>query len=66
METIWSWITSGDLSSYFEAFTTVVTAATAITIITPTKKDDKIVNFILRILNFLAGNFNKNRNADDN
>jgi len=47
------------------AITTVVTACTAITVITPTKSDDKIVNAILGILNALAGNFGMNKNADD-
>lgn len=59
-------------SGFFEAFpawltaiTAVVTAATAITALTPSKTDDEIVNKILKVLNFLAGNFLKNKNADD-
>ena len=50
---------------WITAVTAVVTAATAITAITPTKADDKIVGTILKILNFLAGNIGKNKNADD-
>lgn len=46
------------------AFTTVVTAMTAITSITPTKADDKIINGLMKVLNFLAGNFLKNTNKD--
>ena len=42
----------------------VVAAATAITALTPTKTDDKILNGILKVLNLLAGNFGKNKNAD--
>ncbi len=60
------------LGVFFDAFpawltavTAVVTAATAITALTPTKTDDAILNTILRILNLLAGNFGKNKNADD-
>ena len=57
---------------FFEAFpawltaiTTLVTAATAITALTPTQADDKIVAVALKVLNVLAGNVGKNRNADD-
>ena len=46
------------------ALTTVVTAATAITALTPTKADDRVIATILSVLNFLAGNFGKNKNAD--
>lgn len=51
--------------AWLVAVTGVVTAATAITALTPTKSDDKIVNSILKVLNFIAGNFLKNKNADD-
>ena len=54
-----------NLAIWIAALTTVVTACTAITAITPTQTDDRILNVILRVLNFLAGNFNKNKNADD-
>lgn len=47
------------------AITGLVTAATAITALTPTKKDDAAVTAIQRILNILAGNVGHNRNADD-
>ncbi|MGR3179813.1 MAG: hypothetical protein ACUZ8E_17375 [Candidatus Anammoxibacter sp.] len=47
------------------AITGLITAATAITALTPTKHDDKILNLILRVLNLLAGNVGKNKNADD-
>lgn len=51
--------------AWLVAVTSVVTAATAITSLTPTKTDDKIINAALRVLNILAGNFGKNTNADD-
>ena len=51
--------------AWLVAITTLVTAATAITALTPTKADDKIVNAALKFLNFLAGNFLANKNADD-
>ena len=58
--------------AFFEAFpawltaiTTLISAATAVTALTPTKTDDKYVSLVLRVLNILAGNVAKNRNADD-
>lgn len=53
-----------ELPVWVSAVTALVTAATAITALTPTKADDKIIGFILKILNFLAGNVFKNKNAD--
>ena len=65
METVtavWNVISDSEIIA---AITAVVTAATMITAITPTKADDKIVNGLLKALNFLAGNVLKNKNADD-
>lgn len=53
------------LPAWLVAITTVVTAATAITALTPTKADDRILSAVLRVLNVLAGNVGRNRNADD-
>jgi len=50
--------------AWLQAIMGVVTAATAITALTPSTADDKVINFVLKILNFLAGNFAKNRNKD--
>lgn len=52
------------LPAWVNAIAGVVTAATAVTILTPTKSDDKVINFILAVLNTLAGNIGKNRNKD--
>lgn len=53
-----------NLPQYLEIASYIIVAATAITSMTKTKSDDKVVNFIKKILNFLAGNFGKNKNAD--
>jgi len=50
---------------WLTAITGVVTAATAITALTPSKSDDKVLDMILKVLNLLAGNIGKNKNADD-
>ena len=67
METIQSLmaiLTSSDAAAWVAAVTAVVTAASAITALTPTKTDDKILNGILKVLNFLSLNVLKNKNAD--
>lgn len=63
---------SNSLLGFFEKFpgwivaaTTLVTAATAVTMITPSKSDDAVVNAILRFLNILAGNIAQNKNKDE-
>ena len=62
IETILSYFDS--LPAWLNAVTGLVTAATAITILTPTKSDDKAVDLILRVLNTAAGNVGRNTNAD--
>jgi len=52
------------LPAWLNALTALVTAATAITALTPTKVDDKYAGIALRVLNVVAGNVGKNRNAD--
>lgn len=52
------------LPPWINAVTVIVTAATALTMLTPTKTDDKIINGALQVLNFIAGNILKNKNAD--
>jgi len=51
--------------AWVAAVTGVITAATAVTALTPSKSDDKIIGFVLKILNFCAGNVLKNVNKDD-
>ncbi len=52
------------LPAWVEAITAIVAASTALTALTPTKTDNKIVDSVLGVLNFLAGNVLKNKNAD--
>jgi len=52
------------MPEWLVAITALVTAATAITALTPSTVDDKIINKILGILNLFAGNVGKNKNAD--
>jgi len=53
-----------DLPNWILAITTLVTASTAVTALTPTKSDDKWIGIVLKVLNVLAGNVGKNTNAD--
>lgn len=62
LETLLNYIE--ELPVWVQAITATVTAATAITVLTPTKTDDKIINAILAVLNILAGNIGKNKNAE--
>ena len=52
------------LPAWINAFTALVTAATAITALTPSKVDDKYTSMALKVLNTIAGNVLKNKNAD--
>ncbi len=68
METIsalTAWFAAAPIGAWISAITALVVGANAITAITPTTVDDKFVNIVLKILNFLSGNFGANRNADD-
>lgn len=53
------------LPVWLHALTALMTAATLVTALTPTRHDDAAVDAVLRVLNVLAGNIGRNRNADD-
>lgn len=65
MEDILLFITGADFKAWFAAVSAVIASASAITMLTPTKKDDKVYDFLMVILNFLSLNVLKNKNADD-
>ena len=54
----------GDIPAWITAVTTVVTSATAITALTPSKIDDRIIGKVIWFLNIIAGNIMKNKNKD--
>ena len=48
-----------ELLGWWPAVTAVVTAASAVAAMTPTKKDDKIVGKLYKVLDFLALNIGR-------
>ena len=62
---IMSFLQGAEFGTWLTAITAVISVATGITALTPTKHDDKTIGIVLAGLNFLAGNFGKNKNADD-
>ena len=49
----------------FEVLTILVTLATIVTSLTPSRWDNKIVDRLFQFLNLIAGNVGHNKNADD-
>jgi|TARA_R100001530_G_scaffold37004_1_gene28717 hypothetical protein len=62
MDAILGFLSAGN--PWVAAVTGIITASTAVTAITPTKSDDKAINFILKLLNLFAGNVLRNKNKD--
>jgi hypothetical protein len=62
--TIWNWFTTGDMGAWVSAITIIVTAANGITMLFPSTANNAFLGAILKILNFLAINVLKNKNAD--
>ena len=62
---ILTFVQSEEFAAWIGALTALVTAATGLTALTPTRSDNVVVDGMLRALNFIAGNFLKNKNADD-
>jgi len=53
------------LPEWVAALTATFMGLKAVTMITPTTHDNTVVNFVLKVLNFLALNILKDKNADD-
>lgn len=53
------------LPAWVNAITGLIVAANGITMLTPTKTDNKIIDGILKVLNIISLNIGKNKNADD-
>jgi len=51
--------------TWLTAIISLISGATALTALTPTKVDNKILGGTLKVLNLVAGNIGKNKNADD-
>ena len=60
----WTWLTTGDLGTWISVITIVITAANGVTMLFPSTADNVFLNTVLKILNFLAANVLKNKNAD--
>lgn len=54
-----------DLISLIEVLGSVCLAANVVTANTNSTSENKYINILKIILNFLSGNFGKNKNADD-
>jgi hypothetical protein len=54
-----------NLQDWFEIIAQICLAATMITAATKTTSANKYINIVLKIVNALAGNVGKNKNADD-
>ena len=62
--TMYAWV-QGAGPEWLDAVAKVMLAATTITALTPTKKDNVILDAILKVLNLVAGNVLLNKNKDD-
>ena len=66
MQDLIATLTSSDVGAWVAAAGVVVTAANAITALTPTEYDNKALAIASKILNWLSLNVYKNKNADSN
>ena len=52
------------IPAWLLAITGIVTAANAVTALTPSTVDNEFITKVLKVLNILSMNFYKNKNAD--
>ena len=64
MDTIIAMILGMSLADWIFVATSILTAATAFTAVTPSKVDGKYLDAALKFLNILAGNVGRNKNYD--
>jgi len=65
INSIVAFIQDPSILEWLDAITYTITAATAITLVTKTKTDDKVIGIVLKVLNVLAGNILNNKNKDE-
>ena len=54
---------SSNLPAYIEVVTQVVGVFALVATMTPNTSDNAIADFLAKVVNFLAGNFGKSKNA---
>jgi len=63
------WLGEGKLENILiivgGVYALLISVANLITMLMPSVKDNKVYNFVMKILNFIALNILKNKNADD-
>lgn len=55
---------SNFVTTYLPTALAIIGAFAAIATVTPNKTDDKIIQFLMDVVNFLGGNFGKAKNGD--
>lgn len=53
------------VSTYWPVITSFIGSFALLSTLTPNKSDDKIVEALLKLVNFFAGNFGKSKNLDE-
>ena len=59
----WNWLNGVGLVNLLAAAATIVGIFASIATMTPNESDNKIVDFLLKVINFLGANFGNAKNA---